>query len=196
MKTLKEIISQFVSINETEWKLATKILKIRYYKKGDIICYQDDIWTDFIFINSGLIRSYIINDEGKDFTRQFYFNTPESNIINLFVTDLTSLVTEVPSCRGFEVLIDSEVTVYSKEDLAYLTKLSKKYLQLVKTFMELAYLNTDNDYHNLLTRNNKDRYMHLQKTMPSLLEKVPQYHIATYLGMTPVSLSRIKQKLK
>jgi CRP-like cAMP-binding protein len=61
---------------------------------------------------------------------------------------------------------------------------------------ELAYMNMDTYYHGLLTKNAKERYLHLKKTMSGLMKDTPQYHIASYLGITPVSLSRIKKELK
>lgn len=196
MKTFRNFVNELVELNDTEWELVNNILEIRYFKKGELISYKNDIWTDFIYINSGLIRSYIINDEGKDFTRQFYFNNNESSIINLFAMDLTSLIVQIPSYRGFEVLFDSEVIVFSRKNLSSLFSISKKFIHLERIATELAYLHTDNDYYNLLTKSKKKRFLYLQKTMPKLIKKVPQYHIATYLGMTPVSLSRIKKTLK
>ncbi len=196
MQTFREFIDTKIGISDEEWRLLEASIRIKHYKKGEEISFKDDIWTDIIYINSGLIRSYIINVNGKDFTRQLYFNTNESHTANLFVIDFTSMLTQTPSNRGFEVLEDSEVFVFSKENLYALYDAYKKWEHIGRMMAELAYMNMDSYYYGLLTKNAKERYLHLKKTMSGLIEKTPQYHIASYLGITPVSLSRIKKELK
>ncbi len=195
MQTFREFIDTKIGISDEEWGLLESSMKINHYKKGEMISLKDDIWTDIIYINSGLIRSYIINDNGKDFTRQLYFNTNESDTANLFVIDYTSMLTQTPSNRGFEVLADSEVFVFSRENIYTLYDSYKKWEHIGRIMAESAYINMDTYYYGLLTRNAKERYVYLKKTMSGLIDDTPQYHIATYLGITPVSLSRIKKEL-
>jgi len=196
MQTFREFVDTKIGISDEEWGLLESSMKINHYKKGEMISFKDNIWTDIIYINSGLIRSYIINDKGKDFTRQLYFNTNESDTANLFVIDYTSMLTQTPSNRGFEVLADSEVFVFSRENIYTLYDSYKKWEHIGRIMAELAYINMDKYYYGLLTRNAKERYVYLQKTMSGLMKHTAQYHIATYLGITPVSLSRIKKELK
>ena len=196
MQTFKEFIDKNIGVSDEEWGLLESSMKVKHYKKGEEITFNDDIWTDIIYINSGLIRSYIITDTGKDFTRQLYFNTNESHTANLFVIDFTSILTQTPSNRGFEVLADSEVFVFSKENIYALYDAYKKWEHIGRIMAELAYMNMDTYYYGLLTKNATERYLHLKKTMSGLIDKTPQYHIASYLGITPVSLSRIKKALK
>jgi len=139
MIAFKTFICSKTGISDEMWNLLEEGIETRCFKKGERIIFKDDIWTEVMYINSGLIRSYIINDNGKDFTRQFYFNTSESRTANLFV----------------------------------------------HTF-----------YHALLTQTPKERYLELQKSMSGLMTQVRQYHVASYLGITPVTLSRIKRELK
>jgi len=195
LQTLREYINSLVSVKDKEWEVFNKILRSHHYKKGDIINFKDDIWTDAMYINSGIIRSYIINSEGRDFTRQLYFNTSESHIGNLFVIDLTSFITQVSSYRGFEVLEESEVVIFSRKDLYALYDTSKKWERIGRHLNEQAYLDMDRYYYSLLTKTTKERYLYLTKTMAGLIEKVPQYHIASLLGVTPVTLSRIKKEI-
>jgi len=196
MQTLRDFIEKQVDISDETWELLNASIQVHHYKKGDIIYFKDNIWTDFIYINSGMIRSYIINEEGKDFTRQFHFNTKESNIGNVFATDLSSLLKQTPSHRGFEALEDSEVLIFSKENLNKLFKSSMKWGEIGRIVTEMSYISIDTYYLNLLTKSTKDRYSLLRKDMRELIENVPQYHVATYLGVTPVTLSRIKKELE
>ena len=196
MLTFKNFIAYNIGVTDDEWRLLEKKLEIRKYKKGEMISFRDDVWTDVMYINYGMVRSYIINDEGKDFTRQFYFNSSESRTANLFVIDLSSFTTQQPSNRSFEVLTDCEVIVFSRETLYGLYEKYKKWEFIGRKMAELAYIDMDLFYYNLLTKTPKERYIYLKKTMSNLLDDVPQYHIASYLGITPVSLSRIKKSLE
>ena len=194
MQHFKMFITLNLGISEDEWLLLEEKLEKKFYKKGDVISFKDDIWTSIMYINSGIIRSYIINDEGKDYTRQFYFNTDESRTANLFVVDLSSLSTQLPSNRNFEVLTDSEVVIFSKKDLYTLYNNYKMWEYVGRRMAELAYIDMDLFYYNFLTKTPTQRYQYLQATMKNILDKIPQYHVASYLGITPISLSRIRNK--
>jgi CRP-like cAMP-binding protein len=193
MLTFRDFINNNIGVNDTEWQMLEEKLTIKQYKKGEIISFKNDIWTSVMYINSGIVRSYIMNEHGKDFTRQFYFNTPESRTANLFVVDLSSLTTQLPSNRTFEVLSESEVIIFSRKDLYNLYETYKKWEFIGRRMAELAYIDMDLFYFNLLTKTPKERYKYLKSTMSSLINEVPQYHIASYLGITPISLSRIKK---
>lgn len=195
MKTIEDFFNSQVKINDDEKKMLKSIIEIRKYKKGEQIHYKDNIWTHFIYINHGIMRSYIINDKGKEFTRQFFFNTKESSISNLFAIDLSSIILQEPSMRGFEVLEDSEASIFSKQDLEKLFDRSKTFERIGRVFMGFGYIDMDRYYNSLLAKSAKERYMHLVHTMANLIKQVPQYHIASYLGITPESLSRIRKEI-
>jgi len=65
MQSFKKFIDTNIGVSDEEWGLLEKTIRTNHYKKGEIISFKDDIWTDVIYINSGLIRSYIINGERK-----------------------------------------------------------------------------------------------------------------------------------
>lgn len=194
--TLQKFITEKVGLDEEDWQLLEPHLQQRILKKGQSIRFENEIWNEAMFIDEGIIRSYIINDEGKEFTRQFYFNSPESSVANLFVLDLTSLTLQTPSIRGFEVLEESILTVVPGNVLYHLYETNKNWERLGRKMAELAYIDMERFYHEILTLTPSERYRRLQKNMQTLLSRVSQYHIATYLGITPISLSRIRKKLK
>ena len=196
MTNLRDVISQYVELTDEEWKLWEDIITVKYYKKGEQISFKDDIWTDFIFLKSGLIRSYIINNEGKEYTRQFYFNTDESQLQHFFAIDYTSLLQQSPSCRGFEVLEDSEVLIYDIKRFYLLCDKYKIFEKIGRLVAEAAYFVMDRNYTRLFTQSTIERYEYILTHMPNFVKRVPQYHIASYLGITPISLSRIKTQLE
>lgn len=124
-----------------------------------------------------------------------YYNTEESRIGNVFVVDLSSLLTQAPSYRKYEVLIDSELLVFSRKAIYKLYDQSKKWERIGRIMVELAHLDLETYDYSLLTQSTKERYLYLTKSMPGLVSEIPQYHIASFLGVTPESLSRIKKEI-
>lgn len=191
----KKFICQFVSLVSTEWELLKKLSKIEYFKKGDIIHHSGSICKKIYFINNGLIRAYIIDAEGKDYTWNLFFNDKNSEITNVYVVDYESFVNNSESRITFEVLEDCELISTTYDNLSHFYNQSKVSEKFGRIMAELAYSSVHNSVINKLTKTAQERYEELVKHSPYLLEKVPQYHIASFLGITPQSLSRIKNNL-
>jgi CRP-like cAMP-binding protein len=193
VQAFREFISKHLKVNDNEWAELESITELRHYKKGDVIASEGDVWSEYFYIHSGIVRAYMQNAEGKEFTRQFYFNSQESRMSNLFVVDFASLLNQGPSSRSFEVLVDCEVQVIPRDKLNLLYSQSQSWEHFGRIMSELSYLEMDVYYNSLLLQTTKERYKQLLKNMSDLVGKVPQYHIATYLGVTPESLSRLKK---
>ena len=196
MESYKRFIQNHVELSEEEWLLFRSRLKTKRLKKGDAIRFRNDIWSQLYFIADGLIRSYLVNKKGKEFTRHFHFNTSESDILNLFVVDYTSFIDQVPSSVGFEVMEDSVLYVLERADAHRMYAMSAKWERYGRRVAEIAYIRKTALYEELLINDAKQRYINLRNSMVEWIHKVPQYHIATFLGITPVTLSRIKKEVE
>jgi CRP-like cAMP-binding protein len=188
----KKFIDKYISLNQIEWALFKSKVKIFHHKKGEIIHYAGDVCTKLMFINYGIIRAYIIDINGKDYTWNICFNDTNSKMTNVYVVDYDSFVNQSQSKISFEVLEDCELLSLTYNDLQFLYKHSKKGERFGRLMAEMAYSHTHNATIDRLTKTAKERFEDLINEAPYLLEKVPQYHIATYLGITPQSLSRLK----
>ncbi len=196
MQTLKEFISKYVTFDEEEWSVLEQRVAYRSYAKGEMIHSSHDIWDTLYFVQSGLIRSYIMSDIGKEATRQFHFNNDKANILNLFVVDYASMRQQTPGTIGFEVLEDCELIAIRRETIDHIHGTSKKWERLSRMLLESAYMQSTAFYQSVISRTAKENYQHIRDHMSHLMDLVPQYHLATYIGITPVSLSRIKQELE
>ena len=196
MLELKTFVERYVAFDDTEWATLKNRLETVQYKKGEMIHGTHDIWQELYYIKSGLIRSYIISDTGKEATRQLHFNNTHASILNLFVVDYASLSHQTPSLIGFEVLQDCELIKVSRETIDMIHHRSHKWERLSRMFLESAYMKSTEFYQQIITRSAKENYKDLRENMSHMIELVPQYHLATYIGITPVTLSRIKQELE
>lgn len=195
-KKYKQFLDNHISFNIIEWTLFKSKLKISHHKKGEIIHYAGYICNKLMFINSGIIRTYIIDDKGKDHTWGICFNSEKSEMINVYVVDYESFVNQSPSKMSFEVLEDCELFSVSYSDVQFLYNHSKKGERLGRLMAELAYSHTHNLLIDRLTKTASQRFKEFIDKTPYLLDKVPQYHIVTYLGITPQSLSRLKKEFQ
>jgi CRP-like cAMP-binding protein len=195
MESYKNFIQKHIELTDEDWRLFSSHLKVKYLKKGEGIYFDNNIWDKLYFISSGLVRSYLINDHGQEFTRHFHFNSKESDILNLFIVDYKSFINQVPSSVLFEVLEDSKLYVLDR-DIAYkMYSKSAKWERYGRRVAEIAYIRKTEMYEEILLYNTKTRYKNLLSNMQELIHKVPQYHIASFLGISPVTLSRIKKEI-
>ena len=192
----KTFIEKHVSLNLIEWNIIKSKLKIIHYKRGDIIHNIGDIPSKIMFINSGLARSYLIDTNGKDITWTLHFNDDNSHMVNLFVVDYDAFIHQEESQLEIEVLEDCEVVSTDYKDIEYIYNHTKKGDRFGKYMAQEAYCFLHNLMISKQTKSAKERFADFMETTPYLLDKVPQYHTATYLGITPQHLSRLKKEFQ
>ena len=192
----KEFMQKYILLNSTDWDIIKSKLKIEYFKKGEIIHNIGDISSKIMFVNSGLARTYILDENGKDNTWAIHFNDKNSYITNLFIGDYESFVNQTQSKLAIDALEDCEVVVLNYKDLEFLygnTKIGDRFGRLIN---QEAYTYLHDSIIIRQTKTAKERFEKFISETPYLLEKVPQYHIATFLGITPQHLSRLKKEYK
>jgi len=192
----KRFIEKYINITSEEWEHYKSKINIEYYKKGQIIHHVGNVCNKISFINSGLVRSYILDDNGKDYTWNIMFNDNNAKVNNLFVVDYYSFITQNESMVNIEVLEDCELLVLEYEEVSGLHKTLQKEERLSRIITEVAYTTLYEKMLDRQTKTSQERFEALMQTTPYLLDKVPQYHIATYLGMTPQYLSQLKKDYK
>lgn len=190
----KNFIQHYLKFNAFEWRVFQSRLSIKHFKSGEIILHQGDICKELYFINSGLARAYVIDEDGKDYTWGIFFNDTHSHMSNLFVTNYDSFLHQTPSSIHIEALEDTELVVTSFEDVQFVYTKLKKGERLGRLMAEEAYSYLHQQIIDRQIKSAKERFEDFLEKTPYLLEKVPQYHIATFLGITPQHLSRLKKE--
>jgi len=194
--TFKDFIHKHVDIKFWEWELIKLKLKVKEFKKGELILKVGDVCKDVLFIEEGYARAYVIGENGKDYTWSIMFNNENSKVENLFLIDFDSFLSGRASKLEIEALSDCKAVKFSKSDLDFLQDKSKNVERFSRLMSELGY----SYLHNLLLdrqiKSAKERVEEFLKTKRHLLDIVPQYHIASLLAITPQHLSRIKKEIK
>jgi len=138
------------------------------------------------FVKNGMARIYYYKD-GTDITESFAFE-------NSLIARVESLFTGKPSKKGIQVLEDSDFIGIRSPALFGLYDNYPEIERLFRKIFEAAYVETVNRLESIQFHSAEERYRDLLKTSPDILQRVPLKHIASYLGITQVSLSRIRAK--
>jgi len=192
----KAFIEKYIPLNFIEWGIMKSKLKIMHFKKGDIIHNIDSVASKLMFINSGLARAYIIDENGKDNTWSIFFNDKNAHMTNMFVVDYDSFINQIPSKLAIDALEDCEVVATEFKDVQFIYDKTKKGDRFGRLMAQEGYSYLHNFIITRQTKTAKERFEVFLNTTPHLLDKVPQYHIATLLGITPQHLSRLKKEYK
>ena len=170
-----------LSITDEQAGEAVSCLKIKTIKKGQIILSAGDLKSEAYFINSGLLRYYSIDEKGKAHIIQF---APE----NWMISDRDTLVFNEPSVFYIDAIEDTEVVIVKKDFFSEILQLNVLMLHNSIRFMQKR-------INMLLSATAEERYLNFIKLYPNLTLRVPQWMIASYLGITPESLSRVRKDL-
>ena len=184
----------YIPTNLMEWSVLKSQLFIKKFNKNEVILHQGDICKNLYFINSGLARAYIIDENGRDFTWSIFFNDKNAHMTNLYVTEYDSFLHQKPSSLHIEALQECELVGVSYENVQMLYNKLKSGERFGRLMAEEAYSYAHNIIIDRQTKSAKERFEAFMKQTPHLLDKVPQYHIATFLGITPQHLSRLKKE--
>jgi len=190
----KDLIFQHTSIDETTWRFIEPKLHRTCYKKGETLLYSGDVCQKIIFINSGISRMYYFNEHGKEFTCHISYGDAGENIIDRFAVDYNSFMTQNPSAYTIEALQDMDVIEMFFEDNAMLSSQIDIFQQMDRKVNQLIHAEKSDILIEINTTSTVERYKAFKQRFKPIYTKIPQYIIASYLGITPVALSRLKNK--
>ena len=183
---MKDAIQSHFNFTDESFQLLKSIAVEKKIEKNQILFYPKKHISKILFLKNGLLRGYKIKD-GKDFTHHFYFE-------NWFATDFASFLNETPSQIFIESIENSSYLEIHKTDLLNLYDESPQIERLGRVIAEKAFLSTVEKLADMQLLNLNEKYDALLKRSPDLIQRVPQKYIASYLGVSEQSLSRIKKK--
>ncbi|MHA3789011.1 Crp/Fnr family transcriptional regulator [Flavobacterium hauense] len=161
-----------------------KELKILRVKKREYLIREGSVCDFIAFVHSGTLRSYVQNDE-EEFNNDFYFE-------GSFVSAYTSFLTRMPTNCNIEVLADAEISVITHKQFNALITNDSEYLKLGKYISDDYFIRKCKRETSFLKNSASERLEVIRSLYPGIEQKVSQYHIASYMGIKPESLSRIK----
>jgi CRP-like cAMP-binding protein len=200
MEELKRYINHFIDLNEQEWQSLSNLFCEVSYKKGEHIYGNSQYADEIYFILDGIVRSYKLEESGKDFTWSFHCLNMDAlehrMLMDIAVVDYVSFTQNTPEELAFEVLVDATLVKIKKDDLYRLYNSSLKWQKFATKLAEDSYAIVRERTFNLLTKSAKERLELLLNYFPGVFKKgVSQEHIASYLGITRQSLNRLLKQM-
>lgn len=182
-----ELIKNVIEISDEEAKIVEDCIPIKIFKKGAILLKEGQVSRESYQNLSGLVRKYYIID-GNEVTTNFY---EEGTSIASF----TSLHQQTPSKHYLECIEDCKLAVLNKEKELELIQKVPQYETLCRTSVEEDLGKQQDSLAAYLISSPEQRYLNLLNENPKLLDRVPLYHLASYIGVKPESLSRIRKRI-
>ncbi len=180
-------LSTFISLNKSEQEQFIDKLQIKHFNKKELILQEGQVCKYAYFINYGCLR-YYYNIEGQENTAEFFFE-------NGWYTDYASFLTGKPTNQNIETLEKTEVLLLSNTALEQLYTEIPKFERFGRLMAQNAVLGIRHRSEMLENLTAEERYIDLIKERPKVFQRIPQHYIASYLGIKPPSLSRIRKRI-
>lgn len=190
-----EYMSIDATIDEGTAELITANCREIEFPKGHILLQEGNKCKHFHFIVSGQARAFYTDSAGKTITWMFHFNDSASHTKNLFPIDYKSFLTRGPATLNIEALTAVKVIQFSKEEVDRLFEHSIIFERWMRKTNEKAFIVVYDRVFTLLTMSAAQRYRKLLKDEVHLLQRFSNYYIASYLGVAPPSLSRVRKEV-
>lgn len=179
-------LSKYTSLSNELAEIVIESTIIKKFKKGTILLKEGDMSKESYFVLKGCVRSYLI-DNGEDKTLEFY--TEEQPILPI------SYGKETLSEQYLECIEDSVLTVNTPEHENEMFLKYPQFESICRIMTEVMMSNFQESFVNFRTTNPEERYLFILKNRPDLLQRVPLFQLASYLGLKPESLSRLRKRL-
>ncbi len=187
-ESIKTHIDSVIKLEDNEWSSLIDIIEVMSIRKNEFFLSKNQICDSIAYLNKGTLIYYQTLDNGNDITTDFAFEGD-------WVTNNHSRLNNIPSHLNIKAIENSDLLVIKQKDLLDLYDRIPKLEKLGRLLMEHAYVKLVQLSIDLQTLSATDRYLKLLGDYPEIINRVPLYHIANYLGIAPKSLSRIRNAI-
>ncbi|MEE9362416.1 MAG: Crp/Fnr family transcriptional regulator [Cellulophaga sp.] len=187
MHEIRNFIENISPMSDSDWQFfSSKLRKVKLEKHSPLL-KVGEIENHLSFISKGIVRFYIPKEE-QDITLGFLFD-------NAFVTAYDSLLTQSPSEYQIETLTETVLWQITQEDLQKVYENTSSGNSIGRKMAEKMFLIKSKRELSLLSKSAEERYLDLFADRPKLLQQIPLKYIASYIGVTPQALSRIRKRI-
>lgn len=188
VNNFKNFIRKIMPISDKEFDETVIFFKEQTLKKGDYFVKQGNTCRQIAFVNKGILRTFYLNDKAEETTSCFCTG-------NSLTTSYKSFILQQPSILSIQALEETELLVIDAENLQKLYHSSIVWQTIGRTFAEREYIVMEQYASVLNNETAKEKYLRLLKEQPTVLQKAKIEDIASYLGVTRRTLSRIRKEI-
>lgn len=181
-------MKRFVPLTEEDENQLMAIAKRHHVKKRQFLVQPGFVCTHQIFVLKGALRSYFVTQSGDEHTIQFA-------IEDWFISDFNSYISQTPASLFVEALEESEVLLISFNEVETLCSVNPKFERFFRMSAQRAFAFSQRRILSNLDKTAEERFIEFNSLYPHIVARVPQYTLASYLGITPEFLSKIRKSL-
>lgn len=186
MEQIRQVMKQMIDVSEDELNDFLSGAITKTFKRQETISRPNTLPNEIFFINKGLIRVSICDNEGTEHTIHFALE-------NQFIADYSNFIQKLPSIYTLQTLEETQVVILPRATIEWGYKNLTDGQKMGRLIAEYYFIYQDDRIKNLYVRTPKERYDNITDVFPNIHKRVPQHMIASYLGITPIHLSRLKK---
>jgi CRP-like cAMP-binding protein len=187
IQQLEQYISARVKLTDEEFSLVAAAFTEKKLRRRQFLLQAGEVCRHVAFVCSGALRLFSIDARGQEHVLQFALE-------NWWISDRKSVIEESPSEFNIEAIEDSQLLVISKENLDRLQKDVPSFLYMMQGMQQNNFIATQMRLQASLSMTAEERYHDFISRYPDIWQRVPQHMIASYLGLSPETLSRVRAK--
>lgn len=188
MQNFTKYLKAKANIGEPEFQALINKVKVKHIPKGNVLLRPGEVCQHSFFVENGLLRAYTVDSLGKEHIIQFGSE-------NWIVVDRSSTFFNEPSDLFIDAIEDTDVVLIAPHFIAEASEISASYRKYNQIALHNHIRHQQKRINLLLSASAETRYINFIKLYPDLTLRVPQWMIASYLGITPESLSRVRKEL-
>jgi CRP-like cAMP-binding protein len=177
-----------VPITPEQQETIKNFLKPKKLRKKQYLLQEGDVCKNIAFVEKGTLKSYSVAEDGTEHIIQFA-------IEGWTISDLYSFLTGEPAIYNIDALEDAELVLISKSAHEELLRTVPTYETYIRLQITGAYIALQKRLTSIISQPLEERYKHLLSTYPEIVQRVPQHMIASYMGLTPETLSRVRSRM-
>lgn len=185
---LLQNIARHIRLEPEEMRFFVALPHVRHLKKKEFLLRAGEVCRYEVFVLEGCLRNYYLDDKGDEHILQF-------SVEDWWTSDLYSFLTQTPATQFIDTLEDSVVALFDKEDLERLYREVPKFERFFRIMLQNAFIAQQQRILQNIGSNGEERYLAFRQKYPTLEQRLPQHQIASFLGITPEFLSKIRSKL-
>ena len=185
---IRNNLSKYIHLTDEEFNFFTSHLKQKRLRKKQFLLEEGEICDHECFVNSGCLGQYYLDEKGQEHIVQFA-------LADWWIGDQYSFVTGLPSPYFIDTLQDAQVLLIEKNNLEELYTAVPKFERFFRIAFQNAYVAMQRRIVSKLSEPAEKSYLDFINRYPNIEQAVPQHQVASYLGITPESLSRIRKQL-
>ncbi|GAA4952503.1 Crp/Fnr family transcriptional regulator [Algibacter agarivorans] len=185
---LLDYINKHIDLTVEEKAFLTSKVKYRKYLKGQYIVQQGDVCKYECFVISGCTKTFFVDEQGQEHIVMFA-------IEDWWASDMGSYITQTPADFNVQCIENTEFIMFSYDDIEDLYREIPKLERFFRLIIERAFVASQKRLVRNFSLSAKDRYLYFKNQYPKIEQRIPQYMIASYLGITKEFLSKIKGQL-